>query len=218
MAHPLAGSTVVLEFPDLPPHLQALVDEDPGRHPCASLWLPPDWNGARLPLLFWLPGAGGGDGRTCAAGRALIGSASWAVCSLPLFKEQLAPPDGDPDQYWERMALVPADRRLLAGCWAAMLHRIERLLPEHDRQRSWLAGFSNGAHAIALLADEREPDLSTWAANLLLVEGGDDLRNAGRFDGRVLLVQGEDRTDHRDWLRPCAERARAAGADCTLIG
>lgn len=206
-----AGVTIIREFPDVPPILEAMVEGKPITAK-ASVFIPDDYRPDRShPLLVFLQGGAGGDGSSPGEARSIVGRRGFVCANLPLFKRRIAPLAADRGNYWDRMFLTDVDAPVMWRGYAAMFDWIFALVPNLDRGRCCLGGFSNGAHTAASLLNRKAAQITGRFSRFLLVEGGARLRAGPRLAGLpLLMLQGADW--ERPWLadaRRAARRSRA---------
>ncbi|AHF91139.1 hypothetical protein OpiT1DRAFT_02478 [Opitutaceae bacterium TAV1] len=194
---PVPGTTLTLEFPDLPPMhdgLPAACEVNvPGNHDPSA----PD---RPLPLFVWF---GGGKGSHKVDGaRGLVDFDRWAVVALPypggVTPRSLAR-DMEIDGHW-RYA-----RRMLA--------RVRELLPGVEHGQRVVAGTSSGAHMIGCGLDRVWLDFVNGFDAFILHEGGASPLDVyrGARDKRLLVVWGEKSTA-LDWQLSFNRKIRRSGA------
>jgi len=211
-----ANATLVFEFPRAPATLARLVRGKPAVA-AASVYLPKDYRAEReFPLLLYLDGGYGGDGRDPASARKVVGDRGFICATLPLFKRRLAKLRKDEKNFWPRLLIRDSDSKRVWDAYAPMLERIFATVPNIDRERTILGGFSNGAHTAAVLLNRRQAEIREYFSRFLLVEGGFALRaTAALRRTEILILQG---SEHRKrWLRPAERAARKAKARVRLL-
>ncbi len=131
---------------------------------------------------------------------------------MPLFKHRIAPLAKDKGNYWQRMFLVDADANRMWRGYADMLAWVFALVPNIDRSRCCLGGFSNGAHTTAILLNRKAQNLKAFFTHFLFVEGGVGLKKQSSLKGLpMLMLQGADWD--KPWLTPAHHAAKQAQAD-----
>ena len=147
------GATLRLDFPEL------TVDRKGALAAC-HLKLPADFDAAKkYPLVVWL---GGGEGGNQPSG-AFLPAGDFILVGLPYPKGANNPAQanmvGDYAQVW-------AYHRF-------MLDEIAKVIPNIDKSRSIIAGFSNGAHAIdGMLRLSGRPKLTDYFGVFVFADGG----------------------------------------------
>lgn len=186
----IPGEVVALPFPDLPPTLHALWGGDAGP-PELTVQLPASYTPTnRYPLLVYVPGYDGGPGGNIANARTIAGDHDWVVASLPLFKTSI-----DRAEMGGGIIVSFADYPLLAEAYTTMLTRLLDEVPNLDRDRSALVGFSNGAITTAILVSSHDPFILNHFRNFCLVDHGMfhlvDIHKEGARDSRYLILAGD---------------------------
>lgn len=214
--HPLADSTMVFEFPDLPPTLSARIEEKK-QVSTASLYLPKDYTtDRRFPVLIWLSGGAGGDGRNPGAARNLAQETGFVCMNLPLFKQDLAPMEPGESNKWSRMLITDADNEVIWSAYSVMLARLFRAVPNLDRRHVFVGGFSNGGHTTAVLLNRPQAEITNYATAFFFVEGGDDWTNTAVAGTRpVIVMQGGLYTNQ--WLQPMFTHATNTGVAAEFV-
>ena len=147
------GATLRFDFPEL------TADRKGVRAAC-HLTLPAHYAPSKqYPLVVWL---GGGEGGNRPDG-SFLPSGEFILVGLPYPKGANNPAQanmvGDYARVWEYHR--------------AMLDEVLRVIPNIDRARSVIAGFSNGAHAIdGMLRLSTHPRLTDYFGVFVLAEGG----------------------------------------------
>lgn len=217
------GAVLEFRFPELPSTLHEM-RRRAGRAPAMVARLPASYDRRRrFPLLVYLEGGCGAAAtrRDLARPRRLAAGTDYVVAALPLFKREL-----DPREIHGGLLLGAGDDRpLLARCYRTMLGALLRAVPNLDFARSALGGFSNGAHAAALLLSAMDRFVLRHFRDFYLIEGGarlGSLHKAALAGKRVLLVVGAEASDpgRRAFLSMAAALrtlGRRAGRDVTLL-
>ncbi len=133
--------------------------------------LPRNYNRtATFPLLVYLGGGDGGPVKRADLAwlQKLTGDEDYISVVLPLFKRAI-----DPQEYYGG-AIVGAydDYPLMSRCYKTMLSALLAVIPNIDPKRSVFGGYSNGAHATALLISAVDPFLLKHFQNFYFLEGG----------------------------------------------
>jgi len=173
--------------------------------PTLVVRLPADYvPGRSYPLLVYVPGLHGSRAGNIGNAETIAGHRSWIVASLPLFKTQV-----DTLEIMRGIMVGFEDYPAISKAYAAMLGRIFELVPDIDRQRSAMVGFSNGALTLAVLLSSHDRFIRTHFRNFVLVDQGffhlTDLHKEDVRDARYLLLVGDQPDMGRDLkLRGCA--------------
>jgi hypothetical protein len=169
------GQLTRISFPDLPETLA-------GGTPELLIQPPAGWNPNRAyPIMLWLNGGSGPPG---VSGEYV--TKPYILVSLPLFKDpktRATSPCGG-------LYVVAADDAYVWKAWQPMLEKLDELVPNQDRERSIIGGYSNGAHTTSLLT--RHPEIFERFAGFLINEGGDHFVCPKSMKGKkVIWVMGE---------------------------
>jgi predicted peptidase len=147
------GASLKFDFPEL------TVDRKGALAAC-YLILPANYDPAKkYPLIAWLAGGEGGN----QPNKSFLPSGDFVLVGLP----------------YPKGANNPAQANMVgdyAKVWAYqrfMLEEIAKVIPNLDRSRSIIAGFSNGGHAIdGMLRMSGKPKLSDYFGIFVLADGG----------------------------------------------
>jgi len=185
---PDASRTFV--FPDAPPSLwrEALGIE---KATAATVLLPTDYTEDRdFPLLLLIGGAQGNHGHEADWIRQYVGDTGIICVSIPLFIRELAPMEEDESNRWIRLYLGPEESAWIWRAWRPMLETVFAAIPNIDRSKCFIGGFSNGANATAIVLDNPEtgPELRDYFGHFVLIEGGKEISARPAFDGLSFLV------------------------------
>ena len=147
------GATLRFDFPEL------TVDRKGARAAC-HLKLPANYDAAKpYPLVVWL---GGGEGGNQPNG-SFLPAGDFILVGLPYPKGANNP----------RQANMVGDYAKVWAYHRFMLEEIAKAVPNLDKSRSIIAGFSNGAHAIdGMLRLSAQPKLTDYFGVFLFAEGG----------------------------------------------
>jgi hypothetical protein len=171
---------------DAPSYLQYRLPEDYSRE-------------KRYPLLLYVPGHYGHPGGDIQAAIDIAGGRDCVVASLPLFKESI-----DRTEPVEGVAVGFCDYPVLSRAYRTMLDRLYEAVPNIDRDASAMAGFSNGAIAIAILVSSHDEYILDRFHSFCLVDEGmfhlTDLYRQPTRDRRFLILVGDKADRGRDLL------------------
>jgi predicted esterase len=177
-----------LEFPDLSDTLATMGSGQ--RQPARlTVRMPLNYSPAgTFPLFVFLNGGDGGRGDTLPLDQKTVGSNDFICVNLPLFKRAL-----DKD----RGALITVDDfETVSRAYHAMLQKLLDIVPNVTTERSAFGGFSNGAHAIALLLAGHDEFILGHFRAFYFVDGGSPLAANALGDPalkacRFLLMRGD---------------------------
>ena len=228
----IPGTPIEFEVKGTPPTLAQLARQKPDESVRMTIKLPADYDASKsYPALVFLNGGDGGFGGELNMANPFLGDAGYILVNLPLFKQNV---EGETDD--ERLLITPLDAAYALPGYKVMLDEVRRLVPNLDESRSVLAGFSNGAFAIALMVWAGDADLLSRFSTFVLIEGGfwlasDRVESASkiRFQparltglaGKRFLVMYGDQTNPPDripWVadaRKCVAALQKAGASVT---
>jgi hypothetical protein len=190
------GKITEITFPnsDIPPTLNSVMTGTTSV-PGLAYRLPDDFDPSKtFPLLVYVPGGNGGSNGNIANAEAIVGTRGWIVASLPLFKKSVdhAEPAGG-------LIVSFQDFPTISRAYRIMLGRLFELVPNIDRERSAMIGFSNGALTLAILVTCQDEFVLAHFRSFCLVDNGmfhlTDLHKKGARDSRFLVLVG-DREDY----------------------
>lgn len=220
---PPPGSLLTLRFADLPPTLQAQADGSDAE-PRATLFFPENYTFERdFPLFIWNGGGTGGDGSNLGWPRFMTGERDFVILSVPLWKAEFQPSDftGDPDvegdENWGAIVLRDADAAVNWCALRQVLDEVFASVPNLDRSKVFIGGFSNGAHLAAILLNDPAIPLTDVAQGFVLAEGGDRLRRFAALGGRPALVMQGGESHGGQWMDGLRDGLEDAGADVTYV-
>lgn len=186
------GKVVEFTFPgkELPPTLNAMMTGETNA-PALTVRLPDDYNPTNAyPLLVYVPGGDGHRNGNIDNARTIAGDKGWIVASLPLFKKSI-----DQSEPGGGMLVGFEDYPVIAKAYGLMLGRLFKLVPNIDREKSALVGFSNGALTIAVLVSSHDEFILTHFKNFCVVDHGmfhlTDLHKKYARDCRYLILVGD---------------------------
>ena len=195
----LPGRTTEIVFPgaDLPPTLYSLMNGTESK-PCLTVRLPDDFNPTnKYPLLVYVPGNDGGPKGNIGNAETIAGPRGWIVASLPLFKKSI-----DRNEVSGGVLVSMEDFSALSKAYQTMLGRLFDRVPNIDREKSALVGFSNGAITIGVLVSGHDEFVLTHFKNFCLVDQGmfhlTDLHKKYARDCRYLILVGDQPDLGRD--------------------
>jgi hypothetical protein len=177
-----ANATLRFEFPELPQTLAKQTARLTAR-------LPANYSPkGKFPLFVFINGGDGGPGDSLPIDRGVVGSNNFICVNLPIFKRVY-------DKERGRLISVD-DLNTLSRAYHVMLQKLLDAVSNITPERSALGGFSNGAHAIALLVAGQDDFILQRFQAFYFVEGGAPLavNTLGRRSlrgYRFLLMRGD---------------------------
>ena len=193
------GKTIEILFPkeNLPPTLYTMMTgtETP---PCLTIRLPDDYDPCKsFPLLVYVPGFHGGPKGNIGNAQTIAGPRGWLVATLPLFKKSV-----DANEPMGGLIVSLQDYPAISKAYDIMLGRIFEMVPNIDREKSAMVGFSNGALTIAVMVSSHDEFILTHFKNFCLVDHGmfhlSDLHKKFAKDCRYLILVGDKEDMGRD--------------------
>jgi hypothetical protein len=193
------GKTIEISFSkeNLPPTLYTMMI---GEYvtPCLTVRLPDDFDSNKTyPLLVYVPGLHGGPKGNIYNAQTIAGPRGWIVATLPLFKKSV-----DSNEMLGGILVSFQDYPAISKAYDIMLGRIFDLVPNIDRQKSAMVGFSNGALTIAVLVSSHDEFILTHFKNFCLVDHGmfhlTDLHKTNARDCRYIILVGDKTDQGRD--------------------
>lgn len=218
----IPGTPVEFEVPSAPQSMANQLRNQTHEPVRMTIKLPKDYDPSRsYPVLVFLNGGDGGKGGELNMAEPFLGDAGYILCNIPLFKK-VDPSDRD-ELKW---SITPLDGPYLLPAFRLMLDELRKRVPNIDEKRSVLAGFSNGAAAIAVVLWSGDPDLISRFGTFVLIEGGFWLGAdrdhetglqfkpadfAGLGNQQVIVAYGEQSTpaDRVPWIRAARDTAAA---------
>ena len=193
------GAEIEITFSEaeLPPTLCSMMTGD-AAPACVSIRLPDDYSPTNTyPLVLYVPGNDGGPKGNLYNAETLAGSHGWIAASLPLFKKAIdrSEPGGGVPVSFE-------DYPVLSKAYRTMLGRLFERVPNIDRKKSAMVGFSNGAITIGVLLSNHDELILSHFKSFCLVDHGmfhlTDLHKSGARDCRFLILVGDQEDLGRD--------------------
>ena len=187
------GQVITLTFPELPPTLVAQAKNETAP-PMLTARLPDNYTPeGRWPLFVFIAGGVGSKGGNVGGAREIIGPRDFIAVSLPLFQRAYNPKE----QPGGGVAITMDDFEVLRGAYRTMLGRLMQTVTNIAPERSTLGGFSNGAHAAALLIAGGDEFTLTHFRQFIFVDGGAQflapfgLGSPELAQCRLLLLRGD---------------------------
>jgi hypothetical protein len=166
--------------------------------PTLTVRLPDDYDSSKsYPLVVYVPGFDGGVTGNIGNAQTIAGPRGWIAASLPLFKKSV-----DNSEPAGGILVSFEDYPVISKSYAVMLGRLFALIPNIDRMRSAMVGFSNGAITIAVLVSSHDQFILDHFRSFCLVDHGMfhlmDLHKSGARDSRYLILVGDKQDMGRD--------------------
>ena len=185
------GISIYVEFPDLPRCLHSRIFED-SADPAFSVYLPENYTSDKnYPLILWLNGGPGGMGRNTSISQQITNRSDFICVNFPLFKDSLEALESDSSNYWSRIGISYDDSDVIWNAYKIMLEKLYEILPNIDRNNTFLGGFSNGGHTTAVLLNRPGPEILKHFNKFFFIEGGRRLNDFSVLkDHPVIIFQG----------------------------
>lgn len=192
--HPGAVIEIPFAGDQLPPTLYSVMNGVVSA-PVLTIQLPDDYEPHKsYPLVVYVPGNDGGPKGNIYNARTMAGPRGWIAATLPLFKKAV-----DPSEPAAGVIVGLEDYQVLSIAYRTMLGRLFDRVPNIDREKSAMVGFSNGAITIAVLLSNHDEFVFTHFRSFCLVDHGmfhlADLHKQRARGARFLILVG-DRQDY----------------------
>jgi predicted esterase len=182
-------ATFRLEYPDLPDTLESLATGE-RQPPRLTFTLPTNYSrDGKFPLFIFLDGDKGGRGDGLPIPGRKIVPRDFICVALPLFKRAYKKDEG--------ALITMEDYEALSHAYSVMLQRLYNIVTNTTPERSTLAGFSNGGHAVAVLLAGHDKFILGHFRAFCFIEGGFGPLSAHVFQDpamkhcRFLLLRGD---------------------------
>ena len=175
------GSTIAITFPEMPATFYVLMHPEKKLPAQISIFLPHNYSVARkFPLLIF---ASVGDRVTARipASLALSEEKDFICVGVPLFKADDPKTPGN-------FIVRPPDGAYMWPFFRTMLAKVDAAVPNIDPARQILGGFSNGAHATAVLIDGSNGEITRRFTAFFFAEGGGHLEHYDQLAGKPVLM------------------------------
>lgn len=205
------GDTFSIPFHEMPPTYWSISTSNKGPARL-SISLPKNYTpGGKFPLLVSLYGGTGGNGGPKAAiVSAMTGDQDFVCASMPLFKK-VAPKDPGGN-----VVMRDEDAQYMWPFFRTMLAKLFEVVPNIDKSRMIIGGFSNGAHATQGLIDESDGEIAKQFSAFFFIEGGGRLKHYELLKGKPYLMVSSQ-TASKPRAQQIIDQASAAGASTTFI-
>ncbi len=212
-----ADTTLILEFPNLQKTNYSVAT---GKYPTpmCSVYLPGNFDETKkFPVILWIDGGMGGAGDCVKYVKEKVGDKNYILINFPLFKSNIVPLLPDSSNFWTRLRIRNTDSDILWSSYKIMLDSIFTLFPQIDRNNAFMGGFSNGAHATAVLLNRPQAEITHYFNKFFFVEGGDGLEDYSVLKDRpVLYMQGTVLT-YPHWVKSYCKKAKKNKANTTFV-
>jgi hypothetical protein len=186
------NATLRFDFPDLPDTLMSAASGE--RHPAVlTARLPENYSHeGEFGLMVFLGGGAGGRGTDPSEARAIAGPRDFVAVSMPLFKRSL-----DKKEPYGGVMVSMDDFDIISAAYGPMLSRLLKAVPNIRPERSAMGGFSNGAHAAAVMLAGQDGFVLSHFRLFYFVDGGMGPLAANVFQKtpmkrcRLLMLCGE---------------------------
>jgi len=160
-----------------------------------SVYFPENYNTQdQFPVLVWLGGGAGSLGDNLKLARQITQDRDFICVNLPLYKAEVKPLPSTDAGYWPQVIIEQEDSGVIWRQYRVLLDAVLRSIPNLDRSRMFLGGFSNGANTTAVLLNDPNLNLFHYFNHFILVEGGNMLSSFARVQGHPLLIlEGDQR-------------------------
>lgn len=149
------------------------------------------------PLLVYVPGFHGHPGGNIKNAIDIANNRECIVASLPLFKANV-----DRTEPGRGIIIGFSDYSVLSSAYKVMLEKFFQTIPNINRQKSAMVGFSNGAIAIAVLVSSHDEYILDKFHSYCLVDHGmfhlTDLHKMPTKERRFLILVGDKEDYGRD--------------------
>jgi predicted esterase len=193
------GQEIEILFADagLPPTLYSMMNGT-AVTPCMTVRLPEDYSPTNTyPLLAYVPGNDGGPKGNIYNAETIAGPRGWIVATLPLFKKSI-----DRSEPAGGVIVSFEDYPVLSKAYRTMLGRLFERIPNIDREKSAMVGFSNGSITLGVLVSNHDEFILDHFRDFCLVDHGmfhlADLHKSRARDCRFLLLVGDQEDMGRD--------------------
>ncbi len=205
------GDTFSIPFHEMPPTYWSISTSNKGPARL-SISLPKNYTpGGKFPLLVSLyGGTGGNGGPKPAIVSAMTQDQDFVCASMPLFKK-IAPKDPGGN-----VVMRDEDAQYMWPFFRTMLAKLFEVVPNIDKSRMIIGGFSNGAHATQGLIDESDGEIAKQFSAFFFIEGGGRLKHYELLKGKPYLMVSSQ-TGSKPRAQEIIDQASAAGALTTFI-
>lgn len=217
-ASALASDTILFfEFTELPKTNYYIVTGKCSTTKC-SVYLPEDYNSnKKFPVVLWIDGGMGGAGDSMESVKKIFGKSDFILINFPLFKQSINPLLPDSSNYWTRIRIRNSDNEILWNSYKIMLDSLFSLFPQIDKTNAFMGGFSNGAHATAVLLNRPEHEITNYFNKFFFIEGGDGLEDYSVLKKRYVLYMQGTELSYPNWVKSYYQNAKKNKAKTRFV-
>jgi hypothetical protein len=176
------GQRLEIPLVDFPPCLVEMESGNPAEKVITAV-LPEDYTPeGKYPLLIFLQGGNGGLGRNPNDALVLSGKKGFIAVNMPLFKKAL-------NRDTVAIYIHDGDFKHIAQQHVRMLGLLRERIPNIADKGHVGAGFSNGAHTLGAIVDDRV--LAKQFSHYILAEGGAEFNKIPR-EAKAMILIGEN--------------------------
>ena len=178
------GARFRLEFPD---EQLTLAGNPPGM----GVQLPTAYSkDKKYPLFLWFNGGSGGAGSPSPD---VVDADKYICIGLPLFKKIIKSKKKKKKKSGvDGVHLRYKDVDVMWSIYKKMFKRLEELLPNIEKGNGVVGGFSNGAHAIAILMTGKPKEFRKYFGAFIFIEGGYMYKKKSSFRKSPIIALGGD--------------------------
>lgn len=210
-------TTLFFYFPDLP---ETNYFRATAKFPTTlcSVYVPKDFcENKTIPVVLWIEGGTGGSGDHIEIVKEIFGKTGAILINFPLFKEKVDSLMPDSSNYWTRIRIRNADNDVLWTSYKTMLDTILKVFPLIDTSNAYMGGFSNGAHATAVLLNRNEHEITKYFSKYYFIEGGDGLENFSVLRNRYVFYMQGTELSYPNWVKFYFQQAKKCNAKADFV-
>lgn len=186
--------------------------------PMCSVYLPENYDEIKkIPVLLWIDGGTGGAGDCVKFVKEKVGANGIILINFPLFKTNIDPLLPDSSNHWTRFRIRNSDSETLWKSYKIMLDSLFSLFPQIDKTNAFMGGFSNGAHAIAILLNRPEHEITNYFNKFFFIEGGDGLEDYSVLKSRYVLYMQGTELSYPNWVKSYYLNAKKNKAKANFV-
>ena len=186
--------------------------------PMCSVYLPESYNEIKkIPVLLWIDGGTGGAGDCVKFVKEKVGTNGIILINFPLFKANIDTLLPYSSNYWTRFRIRNSDSETLWKAYKNMLDSLFSIFPQIDKENSFMGGFSNGAHATAVLLNRPEHEITNYFNKFFFIEGGDGLQDYSILKNRAILYMQGTELSHPNWVKSYYQKAKKSNAKTRFV-
>lgn len=170
--------------------------------PMCSVYLPENYDEIKkIPVLLWIDGGTGGAGDCVKFVKEKVGTNGIILINFPLFKANIDTLLPDSSNYRTRFRIRNSDSETLWKAYKNMLDSLFSIFPQIDNNNAFMGGFSNGAHATAVLLNRPEHEITNYFNKFFFIEGGDGLQDYSVLKKRYVLYMQGTELSYPNWVK-----------------